>query len=685
MANLSPNTQADPDPKSPPAWRTRAIRAGILLLVMLGVIYAGHVGWEFRRWMWEITAPIRHTADIDRGFYWGRQAALEGYANQYEKMQPEQPHDLNWLDYGPLRLGVMTLWAKWAMIHYPQVKQWHQDRSFEFTAPVLWFNTFMESIGIVSAFFLTRLWARRGILLRRDLGDPPLVFFDGMIPGLLAGLILWFNPAIVLSAYGWPTWDLWVVPMFLLAALLASVDWWFTAGVIVGIGAMFKGQQLMSVPVFFIWAIIVGQPVRGLRMLVGVAIAIAIVASPWLLTYLPADKLAAARSYQEGRQPALAPAGIFAIPRLVDIGAIIWIIGVLLAAISMPFVARISPRPAPGKSPLWQNTLASDWLFPALSVIGCMLLVSWPWLPGRNRAHWVTGEIAGLALAALTRWARPRVVPLIATGAVATAMLLCMSVFHGSSAWYDCGIHFGTIHWPTLSVGQADNLPAILREHYEWSDDLATTAITLPAHSVWSLWNRADVDLAEGPLLRGVYLVLLTLSSIGIGLHARRRDPRFLIAIVTPWLMLFCFPPQIHERYLLFAAGISCVCTGISTGMTLLGMLLSIVTVLMTLHTMLSVTSRANLLELGVALNKQFPSLFDRQGGNLLLRIAEGTHPDLGFAVILIGFVFLYFTLALRKPNRDTGPRPVRATPIAKEIAITPIPIAPSSSAKRTL
>jgi hypothetical protein len=666
--------------KPPPLWGTGAVRVGILLLLAIGVVYAAEMGLRFRHWMWETTATIRVTSDIERSFYWGRQAAVEGYANQYEKMQPERPTDLNWLDYPPLRLGVMTLWAKWVMTQYPQVRQWHQNPTFEMTAPLLYFNTAMEVVGVVCAFLLTRLWSRRAAR-RSSFILPPSSFFQGTLPGLAAAAILWFNPAVVVSGYGWPACDLWVVPMFLLATLLTSVDWWFTAGVVIGIGAMLKGQQLLAVPVFLVWALVAGRPIGAGRLLAGVTIAIALVASPSLLTYIPVEKLAAARAIQSERQPALVPDGTFAIPRVVDVRALVWIFGVVTAAIAGPFVTRLRLTPATpppvgdedGGSEAVQfgrHLLVSQWIFPAGTVIGIVLLVSWPWMLKSNRPHWLIGECAGVALAAATRWLRPRGIPFVAAGALGGSMLLCMSVFHGSSGWYDCGIRFGTIHWPTLAVGKTDNLPGILREHYGWADDLQATGITLPAHSIFSLWSEHDLEVSEGALLRGIFAVLLAMTAIGVGLQARRRDPRLLIAIVTPWLLFFCFLPEIHERYLLFAASLSCVCCGISTGMTLLGVLLSLVTATMTVHQMLAGASRTNLRLLGDVLNRQFPALFDRQAGQLLLRIADGTHPDLGFAVVLIGLIFLYFTLALRRTSQSLN------LPSVREAVTTPVPVA---------
>ena len=76
-------------------------------------------GPALRRWVFEISDPIRWAGDDTRGSYWGLLASgPEGYLNQYDKMDPEVPEwqdDLwtPWLDYGPLRLLVMRQWGAW--------------------------------------------------------------------------------------------------------------------------------------------------------------------------------------------------------------------------------------------------------------------------------------------------------------------------------------------------------------------------------------------------------------------------------------------------------------------------------------------------------------------------------------------------------------------------------------------
>jgi hypothetical protein len=628
-------------------------RRALVVVIAIVALYSARLGIRFRHCVWDATVPIRFLQDVDRGYDWGRKCATEGYLNQYEKMQFEKPTDADWLDYAPLRLAVMAMWGDWSLQHFPDVKVWHTNASYALTTPVLHFNLFMEIIGVVCTFFLTRLWAVRGMNDSSIDRNSLRWFFRGWIPGLFAAALLWFNPAIVLSAYGWPTWDLWIIPMFLLAALLASVGWWFAAGVAVGIGAMFKGQQFIAFPVFVIWPLMLGRPLAALRFCCGVLIAVGLVVLPWMVTYIPADVLAQAREIMPA-QPWQAPAGLFPITRKWDGPALVWILGVLIAATAMPFVSWLTLEiPASLKTvPRWRKILASRWAWEFIAAFAAFALVVWPWLLKRNLDRWWVGiEVAGAMVAAVL-FVRPRGVVYVTAGAVGAALLLCMSLFHGSTAWYDCGIHFGLIHWPYLIMGLTDNLPGILQHDFNWpAMDIDITAFTIPAGWI----GHAPHDVSMRIFLRSLFWIMLLLCSLGAGMHARRRDPRILIALTGPWLMFFCFPAQIHERYLLFAAGVSCICAGVSLGMTLLGVFLSAVTFAMTLHSMLVNATPGNQRALGLLLAKQFPGWFNANTGNQLLQVLYGTQPDLGYAVVLCALIFVYFSIA---PRRRTGVGP---------------------------
>jgi hypothetical protein len=75
--------------------------------------------------------------------------------------------------------------------------------------------------------------------------------------------------------------------------------------------------------------------------------------------------------------------------------------------------------------------------------------------------------------------------------------------------------------------------------------------------------------------LRIIYLVALLLCSLGAARHARRRDPRLLIAVATPWLLMFALLAQMHERYLLWGAVLSAVALGVSVRLSTLHFLFS--------------------------------------------------------------------------------------------------------------
>jgi hypothetical protein len=644
-------------------WSIWSQRIYILVVIALIGCYAGQYGVRFRHWMWDTTVPIRSVSEIDRGYQWGQISAKEGYLNQYEKMQPQQPTDDNWLDYAPLRLAVMTYWGKCSITHFPQVDKWDKNQSFALTAPVLHFNLFTEVIGLICAFFLTRLWYLRFNPAPKD-PDSLSYFFRGWIPGFATVLLLWFNPAIVLSAYGWPASDMWIIPPFLLAAFLASVDWWFAAGIAIGIGIMFKGQQIVALPVFILWSLVLFRPMMTIRFLGGVVIAIAIIVSPWLLTFIPADQLAHARQIQATYGQAFnAPLGTFKLARSADGPALTWVITILLASIFLPWVSWLTLKNGVETKARWKKMLASPWAWRAIAAFTAFALVVWPWMLKRNRSDWEIGLSAACLLACCVLLIRPRGIAALAATSTGIALLLCMSLFHGSTAWYDCGIRFGTIHWPKMYVdsvdrarassshGLTENLPAVLVNDFDWPmEDMKITFFTIPAH--WLLhYPAVAIDISMKEFLQGLFLTTLLLCCLGVGMHARRRDARILIALAAPWLIFFCFLPQIHERYLLFVAGISCICVGTSIGMTLIGILLSIITFAMTLHAMLTNAGSHSRHLLGSILASEFPSLFTDKAGDKLLEMLNGTRSglDLGYAVVLCGLIFLYFSLAPQK------------------------------------
>jgi hypothetical protein len=101
--------------------------------------------------------------------------------------------------------------------------------------------------------------------------------------GMLAGLLIWFNPAILLDAHAWPQWDAWPLPFVLLSFLCLIEEWPFAAGAFFIIGAMLKGQVLLVWPMWILWPLLAGRFGYALRVFVGSAAAMAAITSIWLL------------------------------------------------------------------------------------------------------------------------------------------------------------------------------------------------------------------------------------------------------------------------------------------------------------------------------------------------------------------------------------------------------------------
>lgn len=631
----------------------RFIGWGIVAVISIASILAGV--W-LMQWTYEVTAPVRFSGDVQHGLYWGFAAnGPEGFLNQYDKMSVQEPGWTNWLDYAPLRLFVISRWTAWLGANYPHsIRHLLSEHgggrpTFPMIAPLLRFNLAMIGVGALSSFLLTRLWVRRATQAPRH--------FTGVWQGMAAALMFWFSPAALVSAFGWPTWDIWVAPIYLLAAFLASTEWWFAAGIIIGLGAMLKGQQLSVAAIFIIWPLVSGRVGPALRWAGGLVLAIALVGSPWLFSHAPPELLAAARDQQNeigGWAVFNYPNDLFQMPRIIDWPAIVWVAGVLLATAGLPMLAIWGQRlwvEGHGEKSGW---LGRRWVWLGLAGSAIALAAAWP-LP---RAR----EISGLALfailagiiaaaiwAALARgWTRVYV----SASATAVAALLCMVLFHGSNVWWKCGIGYGMEHWPRLATGPIDNLPALFQDRFgwndssDWSQDLAAPAFTIPG---------TQVAVSEKTLFNSMFVILLMASGIGIGLQARRRDRRMLVALVTPWLVFFCFPVQIQERYLLFGAAASAICIGESAGMALLGFFITLVAAAMTLNVMMN-ANQDSLQRFGELLNFSIPWLFSPTTGETLYHYIDNTHPDLAWGVLLATGVFLYMSLTRsRAQTRGSG------------------------------
>ena len=274
------------------------------------------------------------------------------------------------------------------------------------------------------------------------------------------------------------------------------------------------------------------------------------------------------------------------------------------------------------------------------------------------------GLLAGMALAASALLLRRRAVPYLLAAVAAGGLFSCIALFHGSAAWWDCGFHYGSIHWPYLITGPTSNVPGIFELRFGWAEQNDEIAFTLPAigghwpgfitSGQW--WPAFSLDVTAKMLFDTIYGVMLLLSGIAIGLQARRNDRRMLVALVTPWIMFFLFPVQIQERYLLYASGAAACCIGDSIGMALLGFLVTLCSAIMHMIRLLD-WNTADLTTFGQNLNKAFPHIFSPDSGQTMLQYLQALHPDMGWGILVVGMIFLYVSFMPSRRRRERESR----------------------------
>ena len=138
-----------------------------------------------------------------------------------------------------------------------------------------------------------------------------------------------------------------------------------------------------------------------------------------------------------------------------------------------------------------------------------------------------------------------------------------------------------------------------------------------------------------------------------MGVHFRRRNPLFLLAATTLWLVFVTFPAQIHERYILYPALASATLLALGCGGMFMHIAISLIAVLPVLQGMLGAGSSMSFLaeEMGPAF------------GYRLADNVRATHPGMGWALMVITLVCLWKSMDLRRMRGASLPElPALAT-----------------------
>ena len=547
-------------------WGHILYRWGSAITILSIVIGSLIVGCQWRRFMWDYSQPARVRPDIIRDYMSGRDAMEKGYLNVYEN-QVAVSDAAHKVDCPPLQLATFAAWAYFNQWYYAadrswnhaqvtttqtatapaagqqggsNVEKWREEHGF--SAFMMYFNTFMEFMAAAAALLLVRHWVWRTGPPQSRLLVPGYTWLDRQLAmgwrPVAAFLLLWLSPAMILSAHGWPNWDVWVVTFYLWTILLCCWEYWFVAGVVMGLGMMFKGEQFAVVWIFLLWPLFAGQPGRMLRFAAGFVGICGLVVSGWMLTYRPEilpDK----------------PARVF------DWPALGWVAS-CMGAVVLANGWRLCVR--------W---LRAWWWTPVMAL--AVYLILRPAL-----GHWGISAWALVMLAVMVvafAWAgRLRTQGFVLFGTMGIALLLCMVYYHGGAQWWELGFRSGSERGVGLMIGPGNNLCALLERRFGWSNPMEAV-FSIPAKAIFAWPAEArEVDLRE--LLLGIYLILTLISTIAIAIHWRKNDRRFLVAVIVPWLLFYAIPAQIHERYLLFGSTAAAVVIGCSVGLSILNLAL---------------------------------------------------------------------------------------------------------------
>jgi len=617
---------------------------------------------------------------------------ISGWVDTYRKHET-LPHIGEDMDYPPMRLLVMTLWTWHEQSMYPGIggvpgdptpfndpvtgrRIWATD---EVARPLLDFNTVSTGIASIAVFFLVWVWVMRGD--RRTRWGDPLLFapvaalgifllcrplmdwqfaadlsnlsslidqrvvspawwigvmlritsavcvarflpapFRAPTCGLVAATLLWIDPTVMYDSHGWPQWDSWMLPFFFVPALLVSLDWWFTAGVVFGFGCMFKGQVLFAAPVLILCPLFAGWPMRFVRIVTGMAAGAALVVWPWMMDNR------AAWFYASG---------------IVGAAVVVAILSLFRARTSACIVLLwnrwISRKPKTGVVEADTQVEVSPWriVWPWVVrflwievVIACATIALWR---GMRIAPSSGARLMFLGLGAavlVVPWFVPRrTLPFWIVFVAVSGFWLAAWYLSGDFSWWDIGFEYGTLKHEEMELGGnvLSNLGAILSQRYGWEVHDPVGTLSVPIFG-WS----TDLDLRQAMAM--LFGIMTILCAAGAAVHYRRGHPRFLVALAAPWVLFPAVLTQMSARYFVLPAAMTATMPGVGVGMTLSHFLLTI---------------------LGcIQLGNRLWGIHPGEIAPVTNAIIANTHPDLGWAVLLLGLMYVVLGIAPRR-KRD--------------------------------
>ena len=414
--------------------------------------------------------------------------------------------------------------------------------------------------------------------------------FRALACGLVAASLFWLNAPMLMVSHAWPQWDSWLPVFFILAVLLVSTNAWLTAGLVLAVGAMLKGQLLFFAPMLVLLPLLAGWPGRFWRISAGLAAGMMLLVWPFLIPDRPA---------------ALAV-------------ALVLLAGILACLMSnhREIIRQHLREKGSGKY------IRATGLILLLALMAFAVL----WQAGHGCSREMRIALVMLALITLgVPWLiRNSLIPAYLATILAGSIFITALRRGGDFAWWRVGFIYGTEKHPGMQLGRGalSTIPSLLAERFGWSLHDPLFTLNLP-------YLHQPLSLDTQQTLFTIFLATLLLCTISAARHLRRGNPRFLMAIVAPWILFLTLLTQLAARYSFEPAVVAAVLIGVGCGVSMLQLLLTILALVMEGNQMI----------------RFYPPIAPGT-----LPVLTQTYPGLGWGLALLAMIFLWLAIA---PARD--------------------------------
>ncbi|MDP9175435.1 MAG: hypothetical protein M3O30_16455 [Planctomycetota bacterium] len=477
--------------------------------------------------------------------------------------------------------------------------------------------------------FITRFTA--AVSLARFLPSP----FKAPACGLVAATLVWLSPAAILGAHGTPQTEVWILPFFLGAVLLISLDRWTAAGIVLGIGCMFRAELLFAVPMLLLCPLFAAYPGRFLRISAGFFTATGLCLWPWLIT-----NSTALRYVESAAAAAL----------------IVCAIALLHPIVRRSFAAPLEPfeippdnasgdpepRPTNGdeiptvkpvrRSKREMITRYAAILATPLGLLIAATLMLWI-VGGHSRGLLICAVVLCCAVLLLPWYLSPRLWPTWILAVSAAAIWIAGWHLAGNFSWWDVGFAYAAPSSQALRLRNAGmaNVFSIMQTEFGWNNTEILSRWRLP-------FSAAPLALNVGQTLAIACLATLVLCAIGAAIQLRARDSRFLIAMLAPWILAATLWAPLTANFTLVPATLAAILVGVSVSFSFMQLAL----------TLISCAMIANLMLAGA--QALAPATW---------AIIHPAFPDIAWAMPLLAATALYCSLAPRWRTNPANPKAI--------------------------